>query len=216
LRKRQSLRFARVAETTAGIATASSSSEVRRDCAAMRTPPRQHGGGPMACACAIAHEVAGMRGRPREGNPEAMSKSEGARAPKRCVLIFRAAFRRPRAASPGRGCGHIRERAFGPTGHSSAGLTSFGDLWRLRSLNSDVSLRAPFATGCRAFHCWRRTASLRLAQDLRRAVPRDDIANGTTPPHLDTTPRPASDAQACRVPRGQGCAQYTNARKSGD
>jgi hypothetical protein len=99
-----------------------------------------------------------------------------------------------------------------PPGGIGAGLTSFAGqraaaLHKLRrepasavrdGLPCVSSWRSHASHGRR-----RRTASLRLAQDLRRAVPRDDIANGATPPHLDTTPRPASDAQACRVPRGR-------------
>jgi hypothetical protein len=134
-----------------------------------------------------------------------MRKSEGARAPKRCVLIFWAAFRRPRAASPG-------PRVLS---HARAGLWSHPARYRGRAnvvrgplaaalASSDVSLRAPFATGCRASRCRGRTASLRLAQDLKKSILAAAARTEHGRPHLGTAPRPASDAQACRVPRWAG------------
>jgi hypothetical protein len=168
-----------------------------------------------ALARAIRDDIGDGSAISRRCRPSVVEERGSAGAEALRPIFFWAAFRRPRAVAPGRGCGHIRGRAFGPTRVLRRRAVVVRGPRAAARAKLRGALRAPLATGCRAVHYWRSHSLAHLARDLRRAVPRDGAANGATPPHPDAAPRPATDAQACRVPHGQGCASMAEPARAG-
>ena len=121
-----------------------------------------------------------------------------------------------------RGCCHIVSEPYGPTRASSPGFASFRDRGRLRLRGKSASAAARRAAvqAVMAEPCFAWTPALhgldRLARDLRRAGLAAVARTGARQPHLGTAPCPASDAQACRVPRvGRDAGSVGEVRRAG-
>ena len=152
--------------------------------------------------------------RPRGRNPEGMDESEGARAPKRCVLICLGSLSAPaRGISSAEGAVTSRASHTVPPGHRRRALLRSGTAGGCACV---VRVRAPLREGLPCALLPASPGLDRLARDLRRAGLAAAARTGARQPHLGTAPCPASDAQACRVPRvGRDGRRIRSAREAG-
>ena len=132
------------------------------------------------------HRLAGALSAPRR-------RGRGERGRQTTAIRFSnaAAFRRPRrwTSSRSRARNTYANGASVPPGRllSAAGLIVSGDLDRLPELSQEKRA-PPLATGCRAVHCWRHTASHTCPGSLRELTSRKrgkrkphDLEPGTGP-----------------------------------
>ncbi len=148
----------------------------RRHCGlkSLRTSP----GSRVALAIvSLARDDSSARLRGLPGlRPEACQRAEGARAPQRCDPVATSGSLARARQLQGRGCETHRQRASGPTrGDFTPGYRRSGTVGGCARLGK---CERRCATGCRAFHCWRRTASGRPGPGSEESVLTAARANG--------------------------------------
>ncbi len=151
--------------------------------------------------------------RSRGSDPE-VSKSEGARAPSGRHPIFQS--RQPFGAHGGVLCRPRARYTYAsepsvPPGCSESGLSSFAGPSGGCACQLEIRVGAPLATGCRAFHCWKCTASSHLPRPSEGA----SLYERATPPQAGHRPCPATDAQLMRPLTGRVAMSLGEARRAG-
>ena len=128
-------------------------------------------------------------------------------------VISEAAFRRPRAAAAVPRVQRHRQRASGPTRRlSGRRAVVVQDLWRLRSRDAGAPLRE--GRPCNVLPPMHGLD--RRPRNLRRAILATTLRTESNAASTGHRPCPATVAQACRVPRGQGWREYGGSAECGD